>query len=355
MGSKTGISWTDSTWSCVRGCSRVSPGCEHCYAEQIAGRFSNEGAAWHGFAERKLVTLGKKQHLEGRWTRKVELVPSALTIPLKWRTGRRIFVNSTSDTFHEKLSNEDIAAIFGVMAACPQHRFQVLTKRAKRMYEWFEWLRLDGAGSDQAWDVRAFTVWKHAKDAIARTGAAIESSDWNNKFMDAVHKVKWPLENVELGVSTEDQDAADERIPWLLKSPAAFRFVSAEPLLGPIDFHAIQIPDERSGLHFSALQRHHDDRYGQSDTIIDLIIAGCESGRGARKCDVRWLRSLRDQCSGAGVKYFLKQAVDQPRDPPTDMTSSRPPIEEGIGSKRKGGGVIELPYLDGVQHAELPQ
>jgi protein gp37 len=156
----------------------------------------------------------------------------------------------------------------------------------------------------------------------------------------------WPLLNVWLGVSVENQEAADERIPELLRTPAAVRFLSCEPLLGPVDLHAVQIPGEREGLRFSALQRHHDDRFGQSDTTLDWVIAGCESGPGARPCSVEWLRSLRDQTAAAGVAFFLKQATHEPA---FDAVTSR------AGSKRKPGGVIELPYLDGAQWAQFPE
>ena len=125
MSDKTKIAWTDASWNPTRGCSRISPGCEHCYAERMAARFSGPGLWGEGFADSST----------GVWTRKVALIPSALDIPLHWRRPRRIFVDSTSDLFHEGLSNEDIAAVFGVMAACPQHVFQTLTKRASRMAE----------------------------------------------------------------------------------------------------------------------------------------------------------------------------------------------------------------------------
>jgi len=354
VGDKTGISWTDATWSCVRGCSRVSPGCERCYAEQIAGRFSDEGQAWHRFAERKLVTVGKKQHFEGRWTRKVALVPHALSIPLKWRRPRRIFVNSTSDTFHEELSNEEIAAIFGVMAAAPQHTFQVLTKRANRMHDWL---------ANITSSLGATRALRYCGNAAHDAGVAIydpvgKNAQGRTPWNDI--RCVWPLPNVWLGVSVENQDAADQRIPWLLLTPAAVRFLSCEPLLGPVDLHGIQIPGEREGLRFSSLQRHHDDRFGGSDTTISWVIAGCESGRGARECKVEWLRALRDQCAAAGVPYFLKQAEES-----VDLGADQLPqlgdddsVEFGDGSKLKGKGprtnVVELPYLDGVQHAAFP-
>jgi protein gp37 len=335
---KTGISWTDSTWNPVRGCSRVSEGCRNCYAERVAARFSDEGQPYHGLADRS--RKGSK------WTGDVRLIPEHLADPLRWKRPRRIFVNSMSDLFHERLTNEQIAAVFGVMAAAPQHTFQVLTKRAKRMREWFEWL--DGQG---------FSVcMREATEYVCSYPIGPDNrlySWWRDHHMT----VRWPLPNVWLGVSVENQEAADKRIPDLLRSPAAVRFLSCEPLIGSVDLHKIQIPDCTLGLGFSSLQRHHDDRFGQSDTIVDWVIAGCESGPGARECKVEWLRSLRDQCAVAGVPFFLKQAVIGGGSLADFVAGNKrmPGIWQGLSSKRKASRVIELPYLDGVQHAQFPE
>jgi protein gp37 len=300
--------------------------------------------------------------VEAGWTGDVRMVPEHLADPLKWRRPRRIFVNSMSDLFHERLSNEQIAAVFGVMAACPQHTFQVLTKRAGRMREWFAWLesQVDKEGSRAMHCGSAQAVW-----CWVETNEILREHD-----VPSVVNTTWPLRNLWLGVSVENQDAADERIPDLLATPATVRFLSCEPLLGPVELS--RTPRARDGDPVP--------RQG-----IDWVIAGCESGPGARPCDVAWLRSLRDQCSAAGVSYFLKQAVGETArcdNPPPDdcgqivryqVVSERtaiascgctieggeacdpPPIAEGDGSKRKPGGVIELPYLDGVQHAAFPE
>ncbi len=129
----TKIEWTDATWNPVRGCSRVSPGCQHCYAERMARRSDRPGGAYEG-----LTVLA---HDGPRWNGKVRLVPEKLDEPLRWRKPRMVFVNSMSDLFHEDIPNEFIAAVFGVMAASPQHTFQVLTKRAERMRDWFQWVK----------------------------------------------------------------------------------------------------------------------------------------------------------------------------------------------------------------------
>ncbi len=185
--SKTSIEWTDTTWSPTRGCSRVSEGCVNCYAERMAARFSGPGRPFHGFAK------------DGKWTGKVELIPSKLDDPLRWRKPRRVFVNSMSDLFHEALPFDAISEVYARMACSPQHTFQVLTKRPRRRLEYSR-------------------------------GGMLEA------FMGGDHETIWPLPNVWEGVSVEDQATADERIPLLLETPAAVRFVSYEPALGPVDF-----------------------------------------------------------------------------------------------------------------------
>jgi protein gp37 len=256
MGTRTGIEWTDATWNPVRGCSRVSEGCRNCYAEGVAARFSGPGQPFEGFADR--ARTGSK------WTGKVALVPKALRLPLSWRTPKRIFVNSMSDLFHESLSDDAIDEVFSVMGQCDDrglgHVFQVLTKRHERMARYMA--------------TRARQAWNRA-----RLGP------------DA-----WPARNLWLGVSVENQAEADRRIPHLLAVPAKVRFLSCEPLLGPVDLH-------------SALCRET----GSCPTCpqclggIDWVIAGGESGPGARPMHPDWARGLRNQCADAGVPYFFKQ------------------------------------------------
>ncbi len=346
MGDSTGISWTDATWNPVRGCSRVSEGCRNCYAERVAARFSGPGMPYEG-----LATLRRARRQTGptgeltepvpsrsAWTGEVRLIAEHLADPMRWRRPRRIFVNSMSDLFHERLTNEQIAAVFGVMAAAPQHTFQVLTKRAKRMRKWFELTLEHGAI-----DVCLREAWLHLCDPEAPSAidAALERVTRNGR------PTAWPLPNVHLGVSVENQAAADERIPELLATPAVVRFLSCEPLLGPVDIsHWI---DYCERLDKRGIIRRDGGLHSKCDAMcgISWVIAGCESGPGARSCDVAWLRSLRDQCAAAGVPYFLKQA----RSVGDDHLGA---IAVDAGSKRKAGGVIELPYLDGVQHAAFP-
>lgn len=227
MGAKTSITWTTSTWGIARGCDDASRGCLNCYAKTIAARFSGPGLPYEGLAK----FTGTPKRRIAKWSGGgARFVPEALSIPLRWRKPRRVFVASTSDLFHESLTNEEIAAVFGVMAAAPQHIFQVLTKRPERMREWFAWHRemteLDG----EAWI------------PIMREAICCLPEDLGERLCEeggARHGVpeleQWPLPNVHLGVSIEDQTTADERIPILLDVPAAVRFLSCEPLLGPVD------------------------------------------------------------------------------------------------------------------------
>ncbi len=361
---ETAIEWTDVTWNPVRGCTRISEGCRHCYAEQQAARIVRMGKGKPTPYDGLVRTVGGG---EARWTGVVRLVPEHLADPLRWRRPRRIFVNSMSDLFHESLTNEQIAAVFGVMAACPQHTFQVLTKRARRMREWFEWATRDHyptRGQSGVGPHVRDSMQRYALDALAASGV---------HGIPVNRDMKWPLSNVWLGTSVENQDAADERIPELLDTPAAVRFISAEPLLGELSIPSYLrgTPAHRAIAGYAGLA----DEPG-----VDWVIAGCESGAGARPCDVAWLRSLRDQCAAAGVPYFLKQAVEdvemcdegcgervryQVIGRGTAIAScgctieggevySPVGIEVGEGSHRKPGGLIGLPYLDGVQHAAMP-
>jgi protein gp37 len=346
----TSIEWTDETWNPTDGCSVCSPGCANCYAMRFAGRFAKPGERYHG-----LVTVGKNKR--AIWTGVLKLDSGKLAKPLRWKKPRRIFVNSMSDLFHENLTNEQIAAVFGVMAACPQHTFQVLTKRAKRMREWFGWLHST---------VDPYPAG--ALDLMDDAATAELAGHFDCCHLNLMASCRWPLPNVHLGVSVENQDAADERIPDLLATPAEVRFLSCEPLIGPIQFKPFTLGAGTFCFDCGSGVRVDED--GCCATCgadgawwfgVDWVIAGCESGPGARPAEVLWLRSMRDQCATAtataGVPFFLKQAREQLAPILVDGSheDARPYIVEcGLGSKRKPGGVIGLPYLDGVQHAQLP-
>lgn len=271
------IEWTDTTWNPVVGCARVSAGCEHCYAETMAARHVLMSQA----QGRKSPYLPVVDVERRRWNRKAVFLPERLGDPLRWRKPRRVFVNSMSDLFHEDISFEQIAAVFGVMAAAPQHTFQVLTKRPARMLEFFRWLGNNGRAmiAEAAHDQVPCFSWE-------------ESDDFSGP---------WPLPNVHLGVSVEDQRAADERIPVLLECPAALRFLSVEPLLGAVDlwpsFSIVDSNGEPSGPRCNA----------DGSPAIGWVIVGGESGPGARPCKGDWIRSIVAQCGEAGVPVFVKQ------------------------------------------------
>jgi protein gp37 len=259
MSARTGIEWTDTTWNPVTGCTKVSPGCKNCYAERITERF------------------GRQKFTD------VVLHPDRLDAPLRWRKPRRVFVNSMSDLFHEEIDFEFIAAVFGVMARASTHTFQVLTKRPKQMRQWLKWINAEGTPSLCCASKLLDAEREHVGD-----GGPIHCT-WG-PMPDA----PWPLPNVWLGVSCEDQERADERIPLLLQTPAAVRFVSAEPLLGPIDFM------RKVELAASGLRHYMVDQ-------LDWIIVGGESGPGARPMDLAWARSIVEQCKAADVPCFVKQ------------------------------------------------
>lgn len=271
MADHTPIEWTDATWNPVRGCSRVSEGCQHCYAERVAQRFCGPGQPYAGLVHGR--TKG--------WNGKVRLVTEALAWPLKKRSPRRVFVNSMSDLFHEAVPDDFIAAVFGIMAAAPQHTFQILTKRPARMRAWFA-----RAGADPG-------AWLHE--------AVKGQMGYDNPRRPAVNLRQWPLPNVWLGISVENQATADERIPLLLQTPAAVRWVSAEPLLGATNLRWFL----RRNLWIDGVPVAGAD-YGHG-TRLDWVVAGGESGRGARPMHPDWARSLRDQCKTAGVPFLFKQ------------------------------------------------
>lgn len=269
MSATTSIEWTEKTWNPVRGCSVVSPGCVHCYAMKQAHRFSGPGQPYEG--------LTKPTKAGPQWTGEVRPVVGALLEPLSWRKPSRVFVNSMSDLFHEDVPEAFIDEVFAVMALCPQHTFQVLTKRPRRMQRWV---------SDNATGGHIF----HLSQQVDPSGAGAQSG-------------AWPLPNVWLGVSVEDQQRADERIPLLLQTPAAVRFISAEPLLGPVTFRWAKWDDWTDGYGRPRPQVNELDGLRR----LDWVIVGGESGPGARACDVAWVRSLVQQCQAASVPVFVKQ------------------------------------------------
>jgi protein gp37 len=268
MGDNSNIEWTDATWNPVVGCSIVSPGCTNCYAMKFAGnRLDGNPKAPH------YAGTTQKSKAGPVWSGRLALAPEhILTAPLKWKKPRKIFVNSMGDLFHEDCQDEWILDVLTVMAIARQHTYQVLTKRADRMREFMS-----------------------NPDLLQEIMVNWWSFDGGMRGVDA-----WPLPNVWLGVSAEDQKRADERIPHLLETPAAVRFISAEPLLGPIDLFTINRTPPLGSM--SAIPSD-----GENFTSLDWVIVGGESGPDARPMHPDWARSLRDQCADAGVPFFMKQ------------------------------------------------
>ena len=277
-----GIAWTEQSWNPLRGCSRVSEGCRNCYAERVAARFSGPGQPYEGLAE--MTPSGP------RWTGVVRMVPEHLGDPLRWRRPRLVFVNSMSDLFHGSVNFPDIAAIFGVMAASPTHTFQVLTKRPERAREWFRWISERG-GEEEC-----------SEADIAIT----EAMDVEGASIGILPSALWPLPNVWLGVSVEDQETADERVPVLLDTPAAVRWVSYEPALGPVDWAPWMRPSSRP--------YPPPTRGMRILPAIDWVVCGGESGPGARPFDVAWARSTIKAGREAGFPVFVKQLGERPID-----------------------------------------
>jgi protein gp37 len=276
MADGSSIEWTDATWQITTGCSVVSPGCTNCYAQQLAGTRLRHHPAREG-----LTSDSKAGPV---WNGQVRFNEQWLEQPLKWKRPRKIFVSAHGDLFHEAIPDEWIDRVFAVMALAPQHTFQVLTKRAERMRDYVRWV-IDNR--------QRFTKW-------AANGAAIARDVGRERTAPP----RWPLPNVWLGVSVEDQVRADERIPLLLDTPAAKRFISAEPLLGPIDLGHLRA----SAATYNALAGLYQDIDATVEcTALDWVIVGGESGPHARPMHPDWARSLRDQCRAAGVPFFFKQ------------------------------------------------
>ncbi len=314
----TGIEWATETWNPVTGCTKVSQGCLNCYAESYDRRFSkNDGrdfVPWTVKAQRDAGVSG------------VALHPERLDIPLHWQKPRRIFVNSMSDLFHEDVPEGFLILVWATMADCSQHTFQVLTKRPERA---LQFLTDQTRGQDRLW-------------------AAMPG------FMAGTPP--WPLPNVWLGVSVENQVWADRRIPILAKIPAAVRFVSCEPLLGSVDL------TPWLGEPWDACPRPVCPEYCTKPgpncprrwPSLGWVIVGGESGSKARPMHPDWARQIRDDCKQSGVPFFFKQwgqwlPVDQKDVHEGSYIPNEPGMDwRKLGKKEAGAD------LDGFYYREMP-
>lgn len=348
------IEWTDETWNPITGCTPVSEGCINCYAKRMAYRLR-----------------GRFDYPQDEPFR-VTFHPDKLDEPLKWIKPRRVFCCSMGDLLHKDVPFEHINKIFAIARLCSHHKFILLTKRPKRILEYYEYL--DKYDKTE----RVLSEKQLINDAIENISGDLFP------YAPIVSTAGWPLPNVWLGVSIANQKDADEWIPILLQIQAAVRIVSVEPMLGPVNFKEIWNEDENycpscgymgpdtldyygcfhcelSGKIDEVLDKegkckscgswdHHiycpkcggrDDTVGfngidvqRLDTLpfpeIDGVICGCESGPGRRETKIEHVRNLRDQCVDAGVPFFLKQLeID--------------------------GKIVKMPKLDGKVWAELPK
>lgn len=298
MATNTRIEWADATINPLVGCSKVSPACAHCYAERLAARFGKNPST----ARLYEGTVDEA----GNWTGKLNLFPERMEEALRWKKPRRIFVASQSDLFHEDVPDSFLDTIFSTFIRAPQHTFLLLTKRAKRMHEYLHGLSAMDCAERRE---RLARATKNAN--WSESGGVVEVA----AFRTVMGNLEWPLPNVHIGVTVEDQKRADERIPWLLRTPAALRFVSCEPLLGYVDFSRVTMED-----HIGC-----DSQVWPLHGGIQHVIIGGESGPDARPTHPNWIRSLVKQCEDAGVPKMLKQLGEWcPR--------SRHPIQNGLSA-----------------------
>lgn len=277
--SATEIQWASHVWNPTTGCDRVSAGCDNCYALGMAKRLKAMGSA-------KYQTDGDPRTSGPGFG--IAMHPDVLLEPLRWRKPRLVFVNSMSDLFHKGVTDEFIASVFAVMALSPRHTFQILTKRPGRMRS----LLNDVAWQEQVGHEIVATMVELGKPVPLSTPTLLDG----------------PLPNVWLGASVENQQWANIRIPALLMTPAAVRFLSCEPLLGPVDLTRVAWSGG-GGTHLDVANGRHGQPgvWAAPAKRVNWVIAGGESGLASRPMNADWARSLRDQCASAGVAFHFKQ------------------------------------------------
>jgi protein gp37 len=293
--STTGISWTEATWNPVHGCDRVSHGCDNCYALTMANRLKGMGHPTYQ-QDGNPATSGPGFA--------VTLVPNLLHQPLRWTKPRRVFVDSMGDLFHATVPTEYIAKVFAVMAATPHHTYQLLTKRHGRMYS----LLTSPAFASMVHEAFIRLV-EQAGLTIPRfdTGLAFAQSGENllNSTVNAT--AMEPLPNLWLGVSIEDQKTADLRLPTLLETPAAVRWISAEPLLGYVRLRNALCPGSKTFGYGHDAYTRHDGCCPHALDGLHWVVVGGESGTGARPMHPKWASSLAQQAVDSNIPLHFKQ------------------------------------------------
>lgn len=288
---KTKIEYVTDSWNPVIGCSQISPGCDNCYAIKMASRINNmmpEKSRYKNIVR------------DGKWTGEISLSYQTIMQPYHWKKPRRVFVCDMGDLFFEKIHYSMIYGIISTIARNPVHTFLILTKRPKRMKEFF-----------------------------SRFSPDIKT------YLNTLN-IPWPIPNLWLGVTAENQQMAEYRIPLLLKTPAIKRFVSYEPALGPLDLTKLETLDISGTIMINALKGtswYKDldtNRYDIPVNKPDWIICGCESGPGHREMKTEWARSVKNQCEKYNIPFFLKQVY--------------------MGHK-----LIKMPQLDGTIYNQIPR
>lgn len=279
MADKTKIEWSDATWNVITGCSPVSPGCANCYAAQLAGTRLKHHPSRKG--------LTKEVNGRPVWTGEVRFNEEWLTLPLRWKKPRRIFVCAHGDIFHSNVPDGWLDKIFAVMVLASQHTFQVLTKRPDRMRSYIK------------------SITQGRRDALIARAVFDVTGSVHAAFSVGLLLRRQVIDNVWLGVTAENQEQANKRIPLLLQTPAAKRFVSIEPILSEVNLRRLHPENFAYDLDSLDQENNQDTYYEQ--VALDWVICGGESGPNARPMHPDWVRSLRDQCQEAGTPFFFKQ------------------------------------------------
>jgi protein gp37 len=370
MSDHSKIEWTDASWNPIRAlknragetsigwhCEKLSAACANCYAEKMNKRLGTK------------LSYKAPQHPSEI---KIFLSEEILLQPLKWKRPRKIFVCSMTDLFGDWVRDEWIDKVFAIMALTPQHTFQILTKRPERERAYISNPQMPYRIARHVVDLAIDgTVDMYAYADADTWPVASEGDDID--MPENITLRRWPLPNVWLGVTAENQEMADKRIPDLLAPPAARRWVSIEPMLGPIDLESVDyatylrhvLPDSDAGLHpldpvikYDVLRGHLKGPDDIGLPKLDWIVAGGESGKHARPSHPDWFRSLRDQCAAAGVPFLFKRWGEQLHD---NQIGWWPYADDALKKCQRDGNFWRVGkraagrLLDGIEHNAFPE